>query len=135
MPRPRRRNPRPLPMSLSSITRATGSQAPDLADRVVSSLRTTIPDDYPWPGNVRELEQAVRRILLTGHYEGVTTEAGRDAETSLATEIRDGSLTATDLLSRYCTALYARMGSYEQVARHIDLDRRTVKKYIERDAE
>jgi len=116
------------------ITRATGSQAPDLNDMVVSSLRATIEDDYPWPGNVRELEQAVRRILLNGHYEGVTTEAGEGEESSLATEIRDGSLTATDLLSRYCRALYARMGSYEQVARHIDLDRRTVKKYIERDA-
>lgn len=81
-----------------------------------------------------ELEQAVRRILLNGCYEGVTTETGEDEESSLATDIRAGSLTATDLLSRYCRALYARMGSYEQVARHIDLDRRTVKKYIERGA-
>ena len=97
-------------------------------------MRATIEDDYPWPGNVRELEQAVRRILLNGHYEGVTAEADEGEESSLATGIRDGSLTATDLLSRYCRALYARMGSYEQVARHIDLDRRTVKKYIERDA-
>ncbi len=41
-------------------------------------------------------------------------------------------LTATELLSSYCRTLYARLGSYEQVARHIELDRRTVKKYIER---
>ena len=40
--------------------------------------------------------------------------------------------TATDLMSRYCRTLYARLGSYEQVARQIALDRRTVKKYIER---
>jgi DNA-binding NtrC family response regulator len=101
---------------------------------VVTSLRATIEDDYPWPGNVRELEQAVRRILLNGRYDGVTAEAGQDQESALASEIRAGSLTATDLLSRYCRALYARLGSYEQVARHMDLDRRTVKKYIERDA-
>jgi DNA-binding NtrC family response regulator len=116
------------------LTRATGSQAPDLTDMVVTSLRATIEDDYPWPGNVRELEQAVRRILLNGRYDGVTAEAGQDQESALASEIRAGSLTATDLLSRYCRALYARLGSYEQVARHMDLDRRTVKKYIERDA-
>ena len=114
------------------VTRATGADAPDLTDVVVTSLRATLPDDYDWPGNVRELEQAVRRILLNGRYGGVTAVAGPSAEDTLAGEFRDARLTATELLSRYCRALYARMGSYEQVARHIELDRRTVKKYIER---
>ena len=116
------------------ISRATGSNAPDLTDMVVSSLRATLADDYAWPGNVRELEQAVRRILLNGRYEGVAATGGDDEEQRLAANMRDGSLTATDLLSCYCRALYARLGSYEQVARHIELDRRTVKKYIERGA-
>jgi sigma-54 specific flagellar transcriptional regulator A len=116
------------------VTRATGSEAPDLADGVVKSLRATLADDYPWPGNVRELAQAVRRILLNGRYEGVTTSGGYDEEESLAAQLRNGDLTATDLLSRYCRALYARLGSYEQVARRMELDRRTVKKYIERGA-
>ena len=115
------------------IARATGRNAPDLTDMVVSSLRATLTDDYPWPGNVRELEQAVRRILLNGRYEGVAATGRHDEEELLATNMRDGSLTATDLLSCYCRALYARLGSYEQVARHIELDRRTVKKYIERE--
>lgn len=114
------------------ITRATGSKAPDLTDMVVSSLHATLADDYAWPGNVRELEQAVRRILLNGRYEGVTATGGHGEEEILASQVRDGSLTATDLLSRYCRLLYARLGSYEQVARHTELDRRTVKKYIER---
>ena len=114
------------------ITRTTGSDAPGLTDMVVSSLRDTLADDYPWPGNVRELEQAVRRILLNGRYEGVTATGADDEDELLAASLRDGSVTATELLSRYCRALYARWGSYEQVARHIELDRRTVKKYIER---
>jgi DNA-binding NtrC family response regulator len=114
------------------VTRATGADAPGLTDVVVTSLRATLPDDYDWPGNVRELEQAVRRILLNGRYGGVTAVAGPSEEDTLAGEFRDARLTATELLSRYCRALYARMGSYEQVARHIELDRRTVKKYIER---
>jgi DNA-binding NtrC family response regulator len=113
------------------ISRATGAEAPDLTDMVVTSLRETLPDDYTWPGNVRELEQAVRRILLNGSYDGVSA-AAHSEEDALAGEFRDASLTATELLSRYCRALYARMGSYEQVARLIELDRRTVKKYIER---
>jgi len=114
------------------VSRATGSEAPDLTDTVVSSLHSTLTNDYPWPGNVRELEQAVRRILLNGRYEGVTASGGHDSEERLAAELRNGDLTATELLSRYCRGLYARLGSYEQVARHIELDRRTVKKYIER---
>ncbi len=115
------------------ITRTTGSKAPKLTRMVVGALRATLADDYAWPGNVRELEQAVRRTLLTGRYEGVAATGGHDKEETLAAELRDGSLTATDLLSHYCRALYARLGSYEQVARHIALDRRTVKKHIERE--
>jgi DNA-binding NtrC family response regulator len=116
------------------VTRTTGSEAPDLNDRVVTSLRANLADDYPWPGNVRELEQAVRRVLLNGRYEGVAATSGHDDDEALALAIRDGKLTATELLSRYCVGLYARLGSYEQVARHMELDRRTVKKYIERGA-
>jgi sigma-54 dependent transcriptional regulator, flagellar regulatory protein len=115
-------------------TRATGNEAPDLSAMVVKSLRETLADDYPWPGNVRELEQAVRRILLTGRYQGVAASGTNDDE-QLSARLRDGAFTATELLSQYCTALYARLGSYEQVARHIELDRRTVKKYIERGGE
>jgi len=116
------------------VSRATGHEAPDLSHKVVKSLRSTIADDYPWPGNVRELEQAVRRILLTGRYEGVAADRP-DENISLAAQLRDGELTATELLSQYCRGLYARFGSYEQVARHVDLDRRTVKKYIDHSVE
>lgn len=114
------------------VTRMTGEAAPDLSERVVGALRATLPDDYPWPGNVRELEQAVRRILLNGRYQSVATAGSQDEDALLAADIRHGTLTATELLGRYCRALYARLGSYEQVARQVELDRRTVKKYIQR---
>jgi DNA-binding NtrC family response regulator len=117
------------------IARATGNEAPELTDMVVDSLRTSLPDGYPWPGNVRELEQAVRRVLLNGRYEGIATANGDNDEGTLAAQLREGGLTATELTSRYCRLLYARLGSYEQVARRIELDRRTVKKYIERDTD
>ena len=114
------------------ITRATGGEAPELVDMVVGSLETSLPDAYAWPGNVRELEQAVRRILLNGRYQGIAAEDGRGGEESLADAFREGRLTATELTTRYCRLLYAQLGSYEQVARRIELDRRTVKKYIGR---
>ena len=117
------------------VARATGEDTPELARRVTGALRDALPRDYPWPGNVRELEQAVRRVLLTGRYEGLELVQKTDEEAALAGELRDGEMTATELTSRYCRLLYERLGSYEQVARRIDLDRRTVKKYIDRGAE
>jgi transcriptional regulator with GAF, ATPase, and Fis domain len=117
------------------VTRATGSEAAELSARVVKSLRASLPAEYPWPGNVRELEQAVRRVLLNGRYDGVASTPGHDSGEELAADFHAGKLTASDLMSRYCQSLYAQLGSYEAVARHIELDRRTVKKYIERGAD
>jgi len=117
------------------VTRATGSEAAELSVRVVKSLHASLPADYPWPGNVRELEQAVRRVLLNGRYDGVAPTTGHDSGEELAADLHAGKLTASDLMSRYCQSLYAQLGSYEAVARHIELDRRTVKKYIERGAD
>ncbi len=114
------------------VTRATGQETPKLTEMVVRALRTCLPPEYAWPGNVRELEQAVRRVLLNGRYEGVSVHARGDGEDRLASLLREADLTATELTSRYCRLLYERLGSYEQVARRIELDRRTVKKYIER---
>src|SRR6266545_546409 len=40
---------------------------------------------------------------------------------------------AEEVLRRYCTLVYARTGSYEEAARHLDLDRRTVKSRVDPD--
>ena len=39
-------------------------------------------------------------------------------------------LTAKGRVSLYCRVLHARHGTYEEVARRVELDRRTVKKHI-----
>jgi hypothetical protein len=83
---------------------------------------------------VRELEQAVRRILLTKHYEGDHKSVAPDLQSRLRDGIDHGSLDADTLLSDYCRLLYERNGTYEEVARRTKLDRRTVKAYIERQA-
>jgi len=43
----------------------------------------------------------------------------------------NGTLTADELLRRYCTWVYAQTGSYEATARRLQLDRRTVKSKID----
>jgi DNA-binding CsgD family transcriptional regulator len=41
--------------------------------------------------------------------------------------MRRGSLSADDLIQRYCALVYAQTGSYQETARRLGLDRRTVK--------
>jgi len=107
-----------------------GEPAPELAAMVRDALDRDLPADYAWPGNVRELEQAVRRILLTHSYQGDLAKP-HDAAAALVAEIDAGTLQASELLSRYCAILYQRYGTYEEVARRTQLDRRTVKKHVE----
>jgi DNA-binding NtrC family response regulator len=86
---------------------------------------------YPWPGNVRELEQAIRRVLVTGHYRGDTRSTPSSASDRFLAAMNMGELDAGAVLGGYCRLLYERHGTYEEVARLTNLDRRTVKKYIE----
>jgi DNA-binding NtrC family response regulator len=113
------------------VTRMTGRRTPKLTGMVLEALKRDLPKGYPWPGNVRELEQAVRRVLLTGHYAGDLFTVGSSLEDTLVSAINEGELQAKELLSRYCAVLYGRLGTFEDVARRTGLDRRTVKKYLE----
>ena len=42
-----------------------------------------------------------------------------------------GSLTADELLQRYCTLVYLQTGNYQETARRLQLDRRTVKSKVD----
>jgi len=108
-------------------TRITGLGSGELPQRVLDSLKKSLPDHYAWPGNVRELEQAIRRIIICGVYTGEPSSPKNGIDGLL----REGKLTANELMSRYCRQMYEQFGSYEEVARRLDLDRRTVKKYID----
>jgi DNA-binding NtrC family response regulator len=113
-----------------TIRRILGYSSPELAADIALKIKKHLPSDYQWPGNVRELEQCVRRLLLKGSYEITVTESARTSDL-LCEGINSGSMNAQVLLAGYCKLLYDRLGSYEAVARHINLDRRTVKKHIE----
>ena len=96
---------------------------------VLDLLKTQVGRHYGWPGNVRELEQAIRRILLTGEYQGDRSEIPV-AESTLDQALESGTLTAKALVEKYCCDLYARYGNYGEVARRTGLDWRTVKKNV-----
>ena len=97
---------------------------------MLEALEQGLPPGYPWPGNVRELEQMVRRVLLTGQPPAAGPARPGDDFDALAERMRRGELSAQALQEGYCQALHARLGSYQAVARQIDLDRRTVSKYV-----
>ena len=48
-----------------------------------------------------------------------------------ADQARAGRLTADELVARYVTIVYSRTGSYEETARRLGLDRRTVKAKVD----
>ncbi|HEX6157449.1 MAG TPA: sigma 54-interacting transcriptional regulator [Burkholderiales bacterium] len=113
------------------VARITGTEARELADRVLEQLEASVPRGYLWPGNVRELEQAVRRILLTGRYVPETARTGDDEDQRLVDQLRAGELTAGELLARYSAMLHRRLGTYAEVAKRTGLDPRTTRKHIE----
>lgn len=109
--------------------RIVGRESEALAAETASWVHTHMGPEYPWPGNIRELEQCIRNVLIRREYRPIRrTPVPADA---LAHDLADGHLTADELLRRYCTLVYARTGSYEETARRLQLDRRTVKSKID----
>jgi transcriptional regulator with PAS, ATPase and Fis domain len=106
-----------------------GSEAEGLADEVMRWVKKHLGADYPWPGNFRELEQCVRNVLIRHEYHP-PAQAPAGAAEQLASAVESGSLTAEQLVRRYCKIVYARTRNYEETARRLGLDRRTVKSKV-----
>jgi transcriptional regulator with AAA-type ATPase domain len=103
-----------------------------LCDQSFDWIGEHLGDDYPWRGNFRELEQCISSIMIRGEY--VPRHGGTIAATSQHSWVEDAirtSLTADELLQRYCTWMYFKTGGYEAAARKLKIDRRTVKAKID----
>jgi len=111
--------------------RVAGEEAETLAAEVLAWIEGHLPADYAWPGNYRELEQCVKNVLIRRDYRPSAPRA-RDAVAQFGLDARAGRLTADELLTRYATIVYSRTGSYEETARRLGLDRRTVKAKVDR---
>jgi len=124
-------SPAELDLLLGHVIRRTiGRQSPGMVKTMRRILRQTVGPRYSWPGNVRELEQAVRRILITRSYHGDSRRESLDARGRLHQALDSGEAGAYEILSAYCSILYEKHGTYEEVSRITGLDRRTVKKYL-----
>ena len=111
--------------------RIAGDEGSVLAGEVMQWIEGNLPADYAWPGNYRELEQCVKNVLIRRNYRPSRT--GADPLDEFAHDARTGILTAEQLLGRYVTLVYSRCGSYEETARRLQLDRRTVKAKVDPD--
>jgi len=120
-------SPQVLGESIAYMARKiAGAESEALAAEAMQWVEQNLGAGYKWPGNYRELEQCVRNVLIRRDYRPSRTESGDTAD-ELARELRAGRLTADQLLRRYCTYIYRQTGSYEETARRLQLDRRTVK--------
>jgi transcriptional regulator with PAS, ATPase and Fis domain len=114
-------------------TRADGRYAKEaeaLTEEVEKWIGKHLGREYPWPGNFRELEQCMRNVLIRGEY-WPAQMPGKGAKQGLAEAVMNGSLTAEELLRRYVTLVQAQTRNYEETARRLGLDRRTVKAKVD----
>ncbi|HEY2015875.1 MAG TPA: sigma 54-interacting transcriptional regulator [Bryobacteraceae bacterium] len=111
--------------------RVAGPEAEDLAHEVIEWTERNLGPEYDWPGNYRELEQCVKNVLIRRNYRPSRTAAD-DPVGEFREAAGAGRLTADELLSRYVTIVYSRTGNYEETARRLGLDRRTVKAKVDR---
>ncbi len=110
--------------------RVVGEDAEEFAAEVEAWIVQNLGRDYPWPGNIRELEQCVRNVLIRKEYRPPRPRS-RPAREAFARAASAGALTADELMRRYCTLVYAQTGNYQEAARRLQLDRRTVKSKID----
>jgi transcriptional regulator with AAA-type ATPase domain len=108
------------------------ADADALAEEAEDWIVENLGRGYDWPGNIRELEQCVRSLLIRKEYRPVRTHA-LSARDEFMTAVGKGALTADELLSKYCTLVYSQTGSYQETARRLRLDRRTVKARIDKE--
>jgi len=112
--------------------RVAGDEGDALADEAITWIEAHLGAGYAWPGNYRDLEQCVRNILIRKDYQPhIAPAATRGKKSDMFDAAADGTLTASDLLTRYCTLVYAQTGSYEETARRLQIDRRTVKAKVD----
>lgn len=115
------------------VERVAGpEEAKTVAAEVLEWIEQQLGEDYRWPGNVRELEQCVRNVLVRKEYHP-QSRPKEDPREELADAVSQGRLTAKELLRQYCTLVYAQTANYQETARRLELDRRTVKSHVDPD--
>ncbi|HLK68271.1 MAG TPA: sigma 54-interacting transcriptional regulator [Bryobacteraceae bacterium] len=111
--------------------RVAGAEAEELAAEVIRWIEDNLGIDYSWPGNYRELEQCVKNVLIRRDYRPSRVDESEGPLEEFWREVRTGRMLVEDLISGYVTMVYSHTGSYEETARRLGLDRRTVKAKVQ----
>ena len=114
---------------LFMVRRTVGEEAERCLDEVEIWIHDHLPAHYGWPGNYRELEQCVRNVIIRGSYKPLADRKTASEGTFLA-RFRNGEMTVDELVSHYAAQVYRKTGSYEETARKLGIDRRTVKSRV-----
>lgn len=120
--------------TLGTDISSTNEESDRLSAEVKDWIKDNLPPDYAWPGNIRELEQCVRNLLIRNHYQPAKSLQDESnpwrPELPWLKQAAAGELTADELLNHYCYLIHKQRGGYEQAARLLGLDRRTVKSRV-----
>lgn len=109
--------------------RIAGASAWERLSREVQRWIEKRLPEHSWPGNFRELEQCVRSILIRGEYHPPETGTRQEDDRWLE-GVRNLSLSADVLLSGYCARVWKQVGSFDEAAKRLKLDRRTVRSRV-----
>ncbi len=102
--------------------------AEQLTSEVCEWIETGLGNTHQWPGNFRELEQCVKNVMIQKSYHPQNlNQAADDAAPNF-----DG-MTLAQIQTYFVTRVYAREQNYEQTARLLEVDSRTIRKYIDQD--
>jgi DNA-binding NtrC family response regulator len=115
---------------LFMVRRAVGDEAERCLPEVNEWVRAHLPAGYDWPGNYRELEQCVRNVIIRRSYQPIG-ERENPAGDPFFRQFREGALKMDEVAAYYAALVYRKTGSYEEAARRLDVDRRTVKARVE----
>jgi transcriptional regulator with AAA-type ATPase domain len=118
-------------LTLYMVRRVAGDEAQGCVDEVQEWMASNLASDYAWPGNYRELEQCVRNVIIRGSYQPVA-KSGEAADGEFLADLGAGKLQADAVVAWYAALVYRQTGSYEEAARRLNVDRRTVKSHVER---
>jgi transcriptional regulator with PAS, ATPase and Fis domain len=115
---------------LFMVRRVVGDEAEQSLAEVEDWVRNHLPRDYAWPGNYRELEQCVRNVIIRRSYRPMEEKSAADGDPFFE-RFRRGELTAEEVVAHYAALVYRQAGTYEEAARRLGLDRRTVKAKVD----
>ncbi|MBI1290712.1 sigma-54-dependent Fis family transcriptional regulator [bacterium] len=102
-----------------------------LAEEALAWIARNLPADYAWPGNVRELEQCLRNILIRKSYDPLERDAAMPPEARTLAALARAGLSADQVLTEYCRLVHATTDNWQESARRLGLDHRTVRAYVE----